>query len=308
MGLLSSITSEIPAGAMQMPTMPTMPKPPQAPKAPQMPGMPPGTTGQGSDQPDSSLEPTAAVGIARWLNIGAILLVIAVITVGVAQQVGYGMPPSELGVLERTALFAACAAPILNLLRGMRPQHYAFALFAALVGGFASVREFLGHVSGQLALDPNELVFGRPLFEWAFAVFAVIIIGVGVMLIWTKTWLALDFGLIQHFGPSRTWAFASIIWLMTYVVFTMIQVPVQCGGWSCPADPTSSGNPGWQFTFAITNDQGADASISIPGFVTVMIGIGLLSLIIGAVMNHRMISQKDGAASTGAVPASSSAP
>jgi len=259
----------------------------------------PGSSGQPAADPDSSLEPSGAVGIARWLNIGGILLVITVVTIAVAQQVGYGMPPSELGVLERAALFAACAAPILNLLRGMRPQHYAFALFAALVGGFAAVREFIGHVSGQQVLDPNEIVFGRPLFEWVFVLCALIVIGVGVMLMWTKTWLALDYGLIHHYGPSRTWTFASIIWLMSYVVFTTIQIPVQCDGWSCPADPTSSGNPGWQFTFAVTNDQGADASISIPGFVTVMIGMGLISLIIGAIMNHKMTSQKDGTSSTG---------
>lgn len=302
MGLLSSITSEIPAGAMQMPTMPTMPKPPQAPKTPQLPGMP-GSSGQAASNPDSSLEPTAAVGVARWLNIASILLVITVITIAVAQQVGYGMPPSELGILQRACLFAACVAPILNLLRGMRPQHYAFAIFAAIVGGFAAVREFIGHVSSQMALDPNEIVFGRPLFEWALVVFVLIVFLVGVVLIWTKSWMALDYGLIEHYGPSRTWAFASIIWLMSYVVFTIIQVPVQCGGWACPVDPTSSGSPGWQFTFAITNDQGADASVSIPGFVTVMIGIGLISLIIGAVMNHRMVSQKDGTASTG-TPAS----
>ena len=105
---------------------------PSAPKPPQLPGMP-GSSGQPAADPDSSLEPSGAVGIARWLNIGGILLVITVVTIAVAQQVGYGMPPSELGVLERAALFAACAAPILNLLRGMRPQHYAFALFAALM-------------------------------------------------------------------------------------------------------------------------------------------------------------------------------
>jgi hypothetical protein len=263
-----------------------------------MPGMPGAPGPAGSADPDSSLEPSGAVGIARWLNIAAILLVITVITIAVAQQVGYGMPPSELGVLERAALFAACVAPILNLLRGMRPQHYAFALFAALVGGFAASREFIGHVTSQLTLDPNELVFGRPLFEWAFGAFVLIVLLVGIVLTWTKSWLALDYGLIQHYGPSRTWAFASIIWLTAYLVFSVIQIPVQCGGWSCPADPTSSGNPGWQFTFAITNDQGADSSISIPGFVTVMIGIGLISLIIGAIMNHRMVSQKDGTAST----------
>ncbi len=305
MGVLSGITSELGPGAIpvpKMPTMPSSPKPPQMPKGPSMPGMP-GMPGSGSaPSPDSSLEPAAAIGMARWVNILAILLIITAVTVAITQQVGYGMPPSALGVVERIAMFIGCLAPILNLLRGMRPQHYAIAIFAGIAGGVASGLEYFGRQDGDLVLDPNMIVFGRPLSGWAFIIFAAAILGVGIMLVWVKSWLALDYGLVHHYGPSRTWAFASMIWLGFYVVFTLIQVPVQCGWW-CPASPTSSGNPGWELTFSITNDNGVDRSISIPGFVSIMIGVGLISLIIGAVMNHRMTSQKDGPLTTQAVPA-----
>lgn len=296
MGLLGSVTSEMGAASqMQMPKPPKMPKPPQAPKVPKPPQLPsaPGGGAASEPQPDSSLEPTGAVGVARWINIGAILLVIFTVTIAISQEVGYGMPPSELGVFQRFALFGACAAPILNLLKGMRPQHYGIALIVSLAGIFFSGKEVIEHATGQLTIDPNEVVLGRPMFEWAFATFLLIILGVGLMLIWTRSWLALDYGLVHHFGPSRTWAFASMIWLGCYILFTLIQVPVQCGWW-CPADPTSSGGKGWQFSFAITNADGADATISISAFVAIMLGIGMLSLIAGSVMNHRMISQKDG--------------
>ena len=290
MGLLGSVGSEM--GATSQLQLPKMPKPPQAPKMPKVPGMPGGGT-SAAPAPDSSLEPSGAVGVARWINIGSILLVIFTVTIAVSQEVGYGMPPSELGVFQRLALFGVCAAPILNLLKGMRPQHYGIALIVALAGLFFSGKEVIEHATGQLTVDPNEVVLGRPMFEWAFATFILVILGVGIMLIWTKSWLALDYGLVHHYGPSRTWAFASMIWLGCYILFTLVQVPVQCGLW-CPADPTSSGGNGWQFTFAITNTSGTDATISISAFVAIMLGIGLLSLIAGSVMNHRMISQKDG--------------
>lgn len=296
MGLLGSVGSEMGAASqMQMPKAPKMPKPPQAPKmpkAPQVPGMP-GGSGSAEPAPDSSLEPSGAVGVARWINIGSILLVIFTVTIAISQEVGYGMPPSELGVFQRFALFGVCAAPILNLLKGMRPQHYGIALIVSLAGLFFSGKEVIEHATGQLTVDPNEVVLGRPMFEWAFATFILVILGVGIMLIWTQSWLALDYGLVHHYGPSRTWAFASMIWLGCYILFTLVQVPVQCGWW-CPADPTSSGGKGWQFSFAITNASGADATISISAFVAIMLGIGMLSLIAGSVMNHKMISQLDG--------------
>jgi disulfide bond formation protein DsbB len=295
MGLLGSVGSEMGATSqLQLPKMPKKPQAPKVPKAPQMPGGSGSASGGASEpDPDSSIEPTGAVGVARWINIGSILLVIFTVTIAISQEVGYGMPPSELGVFQRFALFGVCAAPILNLLRGMRPQHYGIALIVSLAGLFFSGKEVIEHATGQLTVDPNEVVLGRPMFEWAFATFILVILGVGIMLIWTSSWMAIDYGLVHHYGPSRTWAFASIIWLGCYILFTLVQVPVQCGWW-CPADPTSSGGKGWQFTFAITNASGTDATISISAFVAIMLGIGMLSLIAGSVMNHRMISQLDG--------------
>ena len=257
-----------------------------------------GGSSGGSSSGDSSLEPSSAVGVTRWFNILAILMVIAVLTMAITQQVGYGMPPSELGILQRSALVGACLAPILNLLTGMRPQHYALALIASTVGILASGKEIIQHTNGTLTVDPNEIVFGRPFYEWDFGICIIIILGAALMLLWVKSWMALDYGLVHHWGPSRTWAFASIIWLAFYVLFTIGQIFVQCGDWSCPADPSSSGSLGWVFTLSVSDTAGKEASISIPGFITVMIGIGLLSLIIGAALNHKMTSQVDGTSST----------
>ncbi|MEY4136138.1 MAG: hypothetical protein RL205_266 [Actinomycetota bacterium] len=146
-----------PSSGFKAPKMPSAPKPPQKPQAPQMPKAPTAPGGAGGSSapgaeaapaapavtypvgaPPRTSEPTAAVGAARWLNILGILAVIAIITLTLMQQFGYGLAPSYLGTVQRSALIGVAIGPILNLLWGMSPQHYAISLFAAMVGGLSS--------------------------------------------------------------------------------------------------------------------------------------------------------------------------
>ena len=233
-------------------------------------------------------EPTAAVGSARWLNILGIGLILFAITVVITQQFGYGLKPSSLGIVERSAGFGVAFGLILNLLRGMRPNHYAVTLLAAVVGLLASGKNIFEHTNGGLKRDPNEIVFGYAEFEWAFLFFAAVIVACALMLLWTKSWLSLDRGLVRHAGAARVFAFSFITWLLAYVVLSSIQVLVSCGLTVCPSDPASTGAQSFMFTFSISGSGGVDASISIPGFVTVMAGIGVASFILGLVLNHRM--------------------
>ena len=226
-----------------------------------------------------------------WVNITAIGVVIGAITVAITQQYGYGMAPSALGVVERSALIGAAIAPMLNLLRGMRPNHYAIAILAAVVGCAASGRQILDHATGDLTLDPNEVVFGRPMFEWAFAIFLAVVLACAAMLLWTSSWRAVDRGLFHHRGAARAFTFSTIIWLFVYVVLSLVQVVANCGITMCPADPSSTGAQSFEFTFSVAGSGGVEASISIPGFVTVMLGIGLISFIAGAIINGRVLRE-----------------
>lgn len=290
MNMLGDVTAELGprSGSLPMPKMPSMPSAPPAPSKPS-----PSGGDHSASTVDTSHEPTPAVGVARWINIAGVLLVIILITGAITQQFGYGMPPSELGVLERSALIGVALGAILNLLGGMRPQHYAVSLASAIVGILASGRQLVQNAAGDLTLDPNEVVLGISFYEWAIGGFALTMIGVTAMLLWTHSWMAVDYGLRHHFGPSRTFAFAAIIWLTIYIALTVYQILVQCGAWLCPADPVSTGQQSFSFTIAVTGTNGVDASITIPGFITVMLGIGVISFIIGAVLNHRLPSQRD---------------
>ena len=287
LGAAYSLKGALPQGMKE-------PKPPKAPTMPKKPGMPEFPEGD-SGHPDSSAlqsgpdnEPTPAVGSARWVNIAAIGVVIGAIAVAITQQYGYGMAPSALGVVERSALIGAAIAPMLNLLRGMRPNHYAIAILAAVVGCAASGRQILDHATGDLTLDPNEVVFGRPMFEWAFAIFLVAVVACAAMLLWTSSWRAVDRGLFHHRGAARAFAFSTIVWLSAYVILSLVQVIANCGVTMCPADPSSTGAQSFEFTFSVSGSDGVEASISIPGFVTVMLGIGLISFIVGAIVNARI--------------------
>lgn len=285
MSMFGSVASELGPKSGQMPKMPKLPSGGSGLKPPSM--------RSGPQVGDSTLEPTASVGIARWINIGILLLIIAVITGAVTQQFGYGMPPSELGILARSALLGVALGPILNLLWGMRPQHYAASLIGAVVGSFVGGREIMFQLSNEAPTDPNEFVFGIPLYQWAVGVFLLTILGVAAMLLWTHSWMAIDYGLRHHFGPSRTFAFSTIIWLSFYLVLSVVQVLVQCGAWMCPANPVSSGERQFFFDFGVTATDGQTTLVSIPGFITVMLGIGVVSFIIGAILNRTVSSQRD---------------
>lgn len=286
---------------VKMPKAPTAPKMPQAPTAPKAPTLPSSSGGSGGgegsapgDDSTSSApqarrgtEPSAPIGAARWLNILALLAILFVLTLALMQQFGYGMPPSYLGVLERSALIGVALGPIMNLLWGMSPQHYSVSLISALIGGAICGQQMLEEARGSFVLDPNEVVLGYPLFGWCLAIFALAALSIALILLWIPSWAGWDRGITNHKSPSRVFAYWTIIWLCTYIVMSVIQLLYRCGVTECPASPSSTGAQSISFTFSVSGSGGKEASISIPGFITVLLLLGLASLIAAIVINHR---------------------
>jgi hypothetical protein len=286
-----------PSGKLTMPKAPSAPKMPKAPKAPKMPSVGGSGSGSGDDtSADGSTsssaaphgsEPSAPIGAARWLNILALLAILFVLTLSLMQEFGYGMPPSYLGILERSALIGVALGPIMNLIWGMSPQHYSVSLISALVGGAVCGQQLLDDARGTFVMDPNQVVLGFPLFDWALGIFAFAALSIALILLWIPSWASWDHGITNHKSPSRVFAYWTIIWLCTYIVMTVIQVLYRCGITECPASPTSSGSQSISFTFSVNGSGGKEASISIPGFITVLLLLGIASLIAAAVINHR---------------------
>ena len=284
---------------VKMPKAPTAPKAPKAPKMPSAGGGSASGPGSASDDGSSSdnsandpqaphsTEPSAPIGAARWLNILALIVILFVLTLSLMQQFGYGMPPSYLGILERSALIGVALGPIMNLIWGMSPQHYSVSLISALVGGAVCGQQLLNEAAGTFVLDPNEVVLGFPLFDWALGIFAVAALSIGLILLWIPSWAGWDHGITNHKSPSRVCAYWAIIWLCTYIILTIIQVLYRCGITECPASPTSTGAQSISFTFSVSGSGGEEASISIPGFITVLLFLGLASLVAAIVINNR---------------------
>ncbi len=270
-------------------------KPSSTPKMPSsMPKVPGGASGSSSSADSSQgSEPTPAVGAARWLNIIAVLIIIAVVTGSLVQQFGYGQPPCALCIVERSALVGMAIGPIMNLLMGLSPKHYAITIIAALVGSAASGMQAIRSAEGTLVLDPNDIVMGIPLYYWALGLCIAGILACAFILLWTSSYQTDDEGLLHHGGPARVATFTVIGWLFSYVCLTIWQVLVNCGVSMCPANPASTGAQSVQFTFSVTRNGTETTIISIPGFITVLLALGLLSLLFGIILNRRMSKAED---------------
>ena len=117
-----------------------------------------------------------AVNIARIINVVALVALIGVLAGSLHLQLGVGEQPCPLCLVQRSAMFGLAVGPIMNLLWGMRPAHYALSILAAVVGGAASVRQILLHIEpGDPGYGPA--VFGLHLYTWAFVTFVIAVIG-----------------------------------------------------------------------------------------------------------------------------------
>lgn len=215
------------------------------------------------------------------------------VTGSLVQQFGYGQPPCALCIVERSALVGMAIGPIMNLLMGLSPKHYAITIIAALVGSAASGMQAISSAEGTLVLDPNDVVMGIPLYYWALGICIAGILACAFILLWTSSWQTDDEGLLHHRGPARVATFTAIGWLFSYVCLTIWQVLVNCGVSMCPANPASTGAQSVQFTFSVTRNGTETTIISIPGFITVLLGLGLLSLLFGIILNRRMGKAED---------------
>ncbi len=280
-GLLGKEKSSLPKMPSSAPKMPS--------SMPKVPGGASGSAGSaGAADSTQGSEPTPAVGAARWLNIIALLVIIAVITGSLVQQFGYGQAPCALCVVQRSALIGMALGPILNLLMGLSPKHYALTIIAALVGSAAAGKQAINEASGTLKLDPNDVVMGIPLYYWALGVCIAGILACAIMLLWSSSWQSEDTGVLFHRGPARAATFTVIGWLFTYICLTIWQVIANCGVTMCPANPASTGAQSTQFTFAVTRNGTETTIISVPGFITVLLSLGLISLLAGVILNRRI--------------------
>jgi hypothetical protein len=211
-----------------------------------------------------------ALLISRLLNMAALFALLGIVIGGSLDlQFGQGEQPCPLCLVQRSAMIALAIGPLMNLMWGMRPAHYAFAILASLVGGAGAVRQILLHIQGD---DPGfgPAVFGYHLYTWAFVTFDIAIVGCALLLMWRRPFELGDTGVLGKRGPMRL----VTLWLAAWVVLDLLAIGLsilpQCGLGMCPDDPTDTAGfgafGGWAF----------------------VLGLGVIALIIGAILDRKL--------------------
>jgi hypothetical protein len=192
--------------------------------------------------------------IARLINILALFALIGVLAGSLHLQLGIGEQPCPLCLIQRSAMIGIAIGPLMNLLWGMKPAHYAISILAAAVGSAGSIRQILLHIEpGDPGYGPA--VMGLHLYTWAFITFAIAIIGCAFMLLWNKPFTDPDTGIRNQSSLVRIAALTAIIWVFLDLIIIAVTVIPECGLGMCPDDPpniTGVGDgPGWLVVLSV---------------------------------------------------------
>lgn len=193
--------------------------------------------------------------IARIINVLALFALIGVLAGSLHLQLGVGEQPCPLCLIQRSAMIGLAVGPVMNLLWGMKPMHYALSILAAMVGGAGSTRQILLHIADPKDPGYGPEVLGYHLYTWAFITFAVAIVGCAFMLLWSKPFEDKDTGLRFQRSVFRICALTAIIWVFLDLLVIAISVLPECGLGMCPDNPeniTGAGNVGgWLIVLSI---------------------------------------------------------
>lgn len=217
------------------------------------------------------------IRVARLVNIVALFALIGVLAGSLHLQFGIGEQPCPLCLIQRSAMIGLAIGPLMNLLWGMRPAHYALSILAAMVGGAGSTRQILLHIADPKDPGYGPAVLGYHLYTWAFVTFLIGAAGCALLIMWTAPFAAADEGVTVHRGWLRMICFTIIAWVSLDALIIGLSVLPECGLGMCPDNPDSN------------------FSLGDFGGITMIVATAVLSAILGFVVNRRMPDRDSGA-------------
>jgi len=174
--------------------------------------------------------------LATRINSFAVLGICGVLLGAYYIQFVEGEFPCPLCLLQRLAMLGVAFGAMLNLRYGIHTRHYGVSLLSAIFGASVSIRQILLHI------DPSDSGYGSPvlgmhLYTWAFIVFAVVILLIGIMMFFET----------QFEDSSENRSAKSIGWFIKAVFFLVVLIAavnvvttfLECGLGQCPDNPTS---------------------------------------------------------------------
>lgn len=173
--------------------------------------------------------------LATRINSYAVLGICGVLLGAYYIQFVEGEFPCPLCLLQRLAMLGVAFGAMLNLRYGIHTRHYGVSLLSAVFGASISIRQILLHI------DPSDSGYGSPvlgmhLYTWAFIVFAVVILLIGIMMFFET----------QFEDSSENRSAKSIGWFVKAVFFLVVLIAasnvittfLECGFGQCPDNPT----------------------------------------------------------------------
>jgi len=176
--------------------------------------------------------------LATRINSYAVLGICGVLLGAYYIQFVEGEFPCPLCLLQRLAMLGVAFGAMLNLRYGIRPSHYGVSLISAVFGACVSTRQILLHiVPGTGASGYGSAVLGLHLYTWAFIVFAVVILLIGIMMFFEGQFE-------KNADNKSTSSLSRFIKAVFFLVVLIAAVNVvttflECGLGQCPDNPTS---------------------------------------------------------------------
>ena len=174
--------------------------------------------------------------LATRINSFAVLGICGVLLGAYYIQFVKGEFPCPLCLLQRLAMLGVAFGAMLNLRYGIHTRHYGVSLLSAVFGASISIRQILLHI------DPSDSGYGSPvlgmhLYTWAFIVFAVVILLIGIMMFFETQFE-------KNADNKSTSSLSRFIKAVFFLVVLIAAVNVvttflECGLGQCPDNPTS---------------------------------------------------------------------
>ena len=167
--------------------------------------------------------------LARPLNALGLIAICGVLLAAFFEQLVFGELPCPLCLLQRVGFVIVGAGLTLNVLCGPRPSHYGLMLLGAVTGAAIALRQIALHVVPGTG-GYGSPILGLHLYTWAFVVFALVVVGSGLMLLIETQFSG---------GRGRSGLGRFAVGLFALVVLANgVSTVLECSGGLCPDNPT----------------------------------------------------------------------
>lgn len=172
--------------------------------------------------------------LVRFGNATLIFVIVGVILSAVYQQYTKQGPPCPLCLLQRLAMIGVATGAMMNLLWGIRMEHYGMSFLSAILGGSVSVRQVLLHICPTFP-EFGYPVLGLSLFTWAFIVFVCCILALVLFIFLYRP----ESKKIKH---TTLYERLAVLALILVTIVDMGIVFTECGLGKCPDPPWPPAN------------------------------------------------------------------